>query len=64
MISEAIEKITGSLPAFTRPRALLTCVSPKNDLSFARLIAYGSYDDLVREVADSRGQVLVNWDFE
>jgi hypothetical protein len=26
--------------------------------------AYGEYNDLVREVAASRGQQLVNWDFE
>jgi len=44
-LEEAIEKITGCLPAFTRP-------------------PYGAYGDLVREVADSRGQVLVNWDFD
>ncbi|KIJ95544.1 carbohydrate esterase family 4 protein [Laccaria amethystina LaAM-08-1] len=42
---EAIEHITGALPAFMRP-------------------PYGEYNDVVLEVAASRGQSVVIWDFE
>lgn len=42
---DAIVKITGSLPAYTRT-------------------PYGEYNDLVRQVAASRGQQLANWDFD
>ncbi|KAF8150211.1 carbohydrate esterase family 4 protein [Crassisporium funariophilum] len=41
----AIHKITGALPAYTRP-------------------PFGSYNDLVLEVADSRRQTIANWDFD
>ncbi|KAF8624448.1 hypothetical protein AX15_005867 [Amanita polypyramis BW_CC] len=41
---EAIVRITGAYPAFTRP-------------------PYGSFNDLVLQVAQERGQQLVNWDF-
>lgn len=34
------------------------------NLSPVWVSAYGEYNDLVREVAASRGQQLANWDFE
>ncbi|KAF8972353.1 hypothetical protein BDZ97DRAFT_1936450, partial [Flammula alnicola] len=45
LTEEAIRKITGAIPGFTRP-------------------PYGNYNDLVCEVAGSRGQTLVTWDFD
>ncbi|KAF5327256.1 hypothetical protein D9619_003937 [Psilocybe cf. subviscida] len=45
LTEEAIHKIIGVTPAFTRP-------------------PYGSYNDLVLEVASQRRQSLVNWDFD
>ena len=62
--TEAIEKITGSLPAFTRPRELPTCVFPSPKSVLACLTAYGLYNGLVCEVPNSRSQELVIWDFE
>jgi len=62
-ISEAIVKITGSLPAYTRPRAYSAIFFPPN-LCLMWLSAYGEYDDKVRRVAAARGQQLVNWDLE
>ena len=44
-VEEALERIIGVKPAFTRP-------------------PYGNFNDLVRQVADSRGQKLVTWDFD
>lgn len=44
-IDQAIEQITGALPAFMRP-------------------PYGEYNDVVLEVAASRGQSVVLWDFD
>jgi peptidoglycan/xylan/chitin deacetylase (PgdA/CDA1 family) len=44
-VEEALERIIGVKPAFTRP-------------------PYGNYNDLVRQVAHSRGQTLVTWDFD
>jgi len=41
----AIQRITGALPAYTRP-------------------PYGSYNDVVLQVAEARGQKLANWDFD
>jgi hypothetical protein len=34
------------------------------NLSLVWVSAYGEYNDLVRQVAASRGQQLANWDFE
>ncbi|KAF6755341.1 chitin deacetylase [Ephemerocybe angulata] len=45
LVEDAIHKITGAYPAFTRP-------------------PYGEYNQLVQDVAASRGQTLVNWDFD
>lgn len=44
-VEEALERIIGVKPAFTRP-------------------PYGNFNDLVRQVADARGQKLVTWDFD
>jgi peptidoglycan/xylan/chitin deacetylase (PgdA/CDA1 family) len=44
-VEEALERIIGVKPAFTRP-------------------PYGNINDLVRQVADARGQKLVTWDFD
>ena len=44
-VEQALERILGVTPAFTRP-------------------PFGSYNDLVRKVAQSRGQKLVTWDFD
>ncbi|KAF8625884.1 hypothetical protein AX15_005150 [Amanita polypyramis BW_CC] len=45
MIEQAIHRITGAYPAFTRP-------------------PFGSYNDLVLQVAQERGQKFVTWDFD
>ena len=34
------------------------------NLNLVWVSAYGEYNDLVRQVAASRGQQLANWDFE
>ena len=53
------------MPAFMRPRASFLCIiDPSRLLLKPHSIAYGEYNDRVREVAGIRGQTLVNWDFE
>jgi len=44
-VEQALMKIVGKYPAFTRP-------------------PFGSYNDLVREAAATRGQILATWDFD
>ncbi|KAF9014153.1 carbohydrate esterase family 4 protein [Cyathus striatus] len=44
-IDNAIQKITGAVPAFLRP-------------------PYGNYNDLLLDVAGSRGQAVTLWDFD
>ena len=62
---EAIQRITGAVPAFMRPRASTspTLSSFSVFLPFA-VVAYGNYNGLVLTVAGQRGQSVVNWDFE
>ena len=63
---EAIQRITGAVPAFMRPRA---STSPTLSSFFSvflpfAVVAYGNYNDLMLTVAGQRGQSVVNWDFE
>lgn len=60
--TEAIRRIIGATPAFTRPRQLSVNLIP--DYILTRLSAFGSYNDEVLNVAGSRSQTLVNWDLE
>ncbi|KNZ75819.1 Chitin deacetylase [Termitomyces sp. J132] len=58
---DALKKILGVVPAFTRCRMFHS----RFHLSVAhKRAAYGEYNDLVRQVAYERGQTLVNWDFD
>ena len=65
LLLEALLKIAGVYPAFMRPRTIL-CWYYFNEQSLIRdvLVAFGSYNDLVRQVSAARNQSLVLWDFE
>ena len=54
------------MPAFMRPRRsfFFWIIDSSRVLLNPRFVAYGEYNDRVREVAGIRGQTLVNWDFE
>jgi hypothetical protein len=64
--TEAIYRITGAYPAYTRPRALFPDLHPPFTISRPSPItaAFGEYNQLVQEVAGLRGQTLANWDFD
>jgi hypothetical protein len=60
---EALIKIAGVMPAYMRPRKLTEFDTILFYLT-SSYVAYGEYNNIVREVSGARGQTLVNWDFE
>jgi peptidoglycan/xylan/chitin deacetylase (PgdA/CDA1 family) len=63
----------GQLPAILIDRYFSTLASWRVEQAFMRIVGvkpaflrppYGSYNDLTRRVAASRGQKLVMWDFD
>jgi hypothetical protein len=61
----ALKRIAGVVPAFMRPRKLFITYSCRMEILTSTFIpAFGSYNELVRDVAGVRGQTVAIWDFE
>jgi len=63
--TEALVRITGAYPAFTRPRkSRINFFGYGSQNVLTAWLAYGAYNDLVRRAFATRRQSLALWDFE
>ena len=63
---EAIFKITGSYPSYTRPRTyppLIPSLVVDSD-SHSIILAYGNYNQEVLECGKEQDQTFITWDFD
>lgn len=60
----AIERITGASVAFIRPRKSTLFLFSRVYYWCSSIVAYGNYNDNVRQVAENLGETVVIWDLE